>query len=78
MLKFMKLTNFSLNIYYFMEWNVKTNDIDKIVIQKNKYYIHIVSEKIDSFNVNGSVLTIFLHILLKLKFERWNIQIISK
>ena len=40
MSKFLKLTNFLLN----------TNDIHKIVIQPNKYYIHIVSKKIDGFN----------------------------
>ena len=37
MSKFIKLTNFLLN----------TNDIHKIVIQPNKYYIHIVGKKID-------------------------------
>jgi len=40
MSKFIKLTNFLIN----------TNDIHKIVIQPNKYYIHIVSKKIDGFN----------------------------
>jgi len=40
MAKFIKLTNFLLN----------TSDIHKIVIQPNKYYIHIVSKKIDGFN----------------------------
>ena len=40
MSKFLKLTSFLLN----------TNDIHKIVIQPNKYYIHIVSKKIDGFN----------------------------
>ena len=40
MSKFIKLTNFLLN----------TNDIHKIVIQPNKYYIHIVSKNIDGFN----------------------------
>jgi hypothetical protein len=40
MSKFIKLTNFLLN----------TNDIHKIVIQPNKYYIHIISKKIDGFN----------------------------
>ena len=40
MSKFIKLTNFLLN----------TNDIHKIVIQPNKYYIHFVSKKIDGFN----------------------------
>ena len=39
MSKFIKLTNFLLN----------TNDIHKIVIQPNKYYIHIVGKKIDGF-----------------------------
>ena len=39
MSKFLKLTNFLLN----------TNDIHKIVIQPNKYYIHIVGKKIDGF-----------------------------
>jgi hypothetical protein len=38
MSKFIKLTNFLLN----------TNDIHKIVIQPNKYYI--VDKKIDCFN----------------------------
>ena len=37
MSKFIKFTKFVLN----------TNDIHKIVIQPNKYYIHIVSKKID-------------------------------
>ena len=40
MSKFIKLTNFLLN----------ANDIHKIVIQPNKYYIHIVSKKLDGFN----------------------------
>ena len=40
MSKFIKFTNFLLN----------TNDIHKIVIQPNKYYIHIVGKKIDGFN----------------------------
>jgi hypothetical protein len=40
MSKFIKLTNFLLN----------TNDIHKIVIQPNKYYIHIVGKNIDGFN----------------------------
>jgi hypothetical protein len=39
MSKFIKLTNFLLN----------TNDIHKIVIKPNKYYIHIVSKKKDGF-----------------------------
>ena len=39
MSKFLKLTNFLLN----------TNDIHKIVIQSNKYCIHIVSKQIDGF-----------------------------
>jgi hypothetical protein len=42
MSKFIKLTNFLLN----------TNDIHKIVIQSNKYYIHIASKKIDGSNWN--------------------------
>ena len=40
MSKFLKLTNFLIN----------TNDIHKIVIQPNKYCIHIVSKKLDGFN----------------------------
>jgi hypothetical protein len=40
MSKFLKLTNLLLN----------TNDIHKIIIQPNKYYIQIVSKKIDGFN----------------------------
>ena len=40
MSKFIKLTNFLLN----------TNDIHKIVIHPNKYFIHMVSKKIDGFN----------------------------
>jgi len=40
MSKFIKLTNFLIN----------TNDIHKIVIQPNKYCIHIVSKKLDGFN----------------------------
>jgi hypothetical protein len=40
MSKFIKFTNFILN----------TNDIHKIVIQPNKYYIHIVSKHIYGFN----------------------------
>ena len=40
MWKFIKLTNFLLN----------ANDIHKIVIQPNKYYIHIVSKKMDGFS----------------------------
>jgi hypothetical protein len=39
MSKFLKLTNFLIN----------TNDIHKIVIQPNKYCIHIVSKKMDGF-----------------------------
>jgi hypothetical protein len=39
MSKFIKLTNLLLN----------TNDIHRIVIQPNKYYIHIVNKKIDGF-----------------------------
>ena len=40
MSKFIKLTNVLFN----------TNDIHKILIQPNKYYIHIVSKKMDGFN----------------------------
>jgi len=40
MSKFIKLTNFLLN----------ANDIHKIVIQPNKYFIHIVSKQINGFN----------------------------
>ena len=40
MSKFIKLTNFLLN----------THDIHQIVIQPNKYYIHIASKKINGFN----------------------------
>jgi hypothetical protein len=40
MSKFLKLTNFVLN----------TNDIHQIIIQPNKYYIHIASKKMDGFN----------------------------
>jgi hypothetical protein len=40
MQKFMKLTNFLFN----------TNDIHKIVITPNKYYIHIVGKKLDGFS----------------------------
>lgn len=40
MSKFLKLTNQLLN----------TNDIHKIVILPNKYYIHIASKKINGFN----------------------------
>jgi hypothetical protein len=40
MSKFLKLTNFLLNI----------NDIHKIVIKPNKFYIHIVTRNIDGFN----------------------------
>jgi len=39
MSKFLKLTTFLLNV----------NDIHKIVIHPNKYYIHIVSKKMDGF-----------------------------
>jgi hypothetical protein len=39
MSKFIKLTKFLLNV----------NDIHKIVIEPNKYYIHIASKKIDGF-----------------------------
>lgn len=40
MSKFIKLTSIILN----------TNDIHKIVIQSNKYFIHIVGKKIDGFS----------------------------
>ena len=40
MSKFMKLTNFLLN----------TNDIHRIVIHPNKYYIHVAGKKIEGFN----------------------------
>jgi hypothetical protein len=40
MSKFLKFTNFILN----------TNDIHKISIHPNKYYIHIVGKKLDGFN----------------------------
>ena len=40
MSRFIKLTNCLYN----------TNDIHKIVIQPNKYLIHIVSKKIDGFS----------------------------
>jgi hypothetical protein len=40
MSKFLKFTNFLLN----------TNDIHQIVIKPKKYYIYIVSKKIDGFN----------------------------
>lgn len=40
--KFLKLTNFLFN----------TNDIHKILIHPNKYYIHIVSKKIDGFHLS--------------------------
>jgi hypothetical protein len=40
MSKFIKLTNLIFN----------TNDIHKIVVQPNKYYIHIVGKKLDGFN----------------------------
>ena len=45
MSKFMKLTNFLLN----------ANDIHKIVINPNKYIIHIVGKKVDGFfwNIGG-------------------------
>jgi len=39
MSKFLRLTTFLLN----------TNDIHKIVIQPNKYMIHVISKKIDGF-----------------------------
>ncbi len=46
MSRFLKLTNIILN----------TNDIHKIVIQPNKYCIHIESKKINGFNwgIGGS------------------------
>lgn len=44
MSKFIKFTNFLLN----------TNDIHKIVIQPNKYCIHIVSKKINGLVWNAS------------------------
>lgn len=40
MSKFIKFTNFILN----------TNDIHKIVIKPNKYYIHIITKKMDGFS----------------------------
>ena len=40
MSKFIKFTNMLLN----------TNDIHKIVIQPNKYFIHTASKKIDGWN----------------------------
>ena len=40
MSRFIKLTNFLIN----------TNDIHRIVIQPNKYIIHIAGKKIDGFN----------------------------
>jgi hypothetical protein len=40
MSKFIRLTNFLLN----------TNDIHKIVIKPNKYYIHIVNKQIYGYN----------------------------
>jgi hypothetical protein len=45
MSKFIKLSNIIFN----------TNDIHKIVIKPNKYYIHIVNKKIDGFNWNLGV-----------------------
>ena len=42
MSKFLKLTNFLLNI----------NDIHKILITPNKYYIQIVGKKLDGFSWN--------------------------
>jgi hypothetical protein len=41
MSKFIRLTNFLFN----------TNDIHKIIISPNKYYIHIVNKQIRGFNV---------------------------
>jgi hypothetical protein len=43
MSKFLKLTNILFN----------TNDIHKIVIIPNKYYIHIVNKQIRGFNVGA-------------------------
>jgi hypothetical protein len=45
MSKFIKFSNFLLN----------TNDIHRIIIQPNKYCIHIVSKKMSGFNwgING-------------------------
>ena len=45
MSKFLKFTNFMVN----------SNDIHKIVIKPDKYYIHIVSKKMDGFiwNIGG-------------------------
>ena len=40
MSKFIKISNFLLN----------TNDIHQIVIQPNKYLIHVVSKKLNGFN----------------------------
>jgi len=40
MSKFIKLTHFVLN----------TNDVHKIVMQPNKYLIHVVGKKIDGFH----------------------------
>ncbi len=40
MSKFIKLTNILLN----------TNDIHKIVITPNKYYIHVVGKKLNGFS----------------------------
>jgi hypothetical protein len=45
MSKFLKLTNFLIN----------TSDIHKIVIQPNKYYIHIVGKKYDGFSWSTSL-----------------------
>lgn len=42
MSRFIKLSNALFN----------TNDIHKIVIQPNKYYIHIVNKKMDGFNLS--------------------------
>jgi hypothetical protein len=43
MSRFIKLTNILIN----------TNDIHKIIIQPNKYYIHIVSKDFLGFNLLG-------------------------
>ena len=44
MSKFLKLTTFLMN----------TNDIHKIVIEPNKYYIHIASKKMTGFSWSAS------------------------
>jgi len=45
MSRFLRLTNMLLN----------TNDIHKIVINPNRYYIHIVGKKIDGYGFNIGV-----------------------